>query len=109
MTLTLADSSVTHLLGIVQDVLVHVNRLTFPADFMVNNMKNDSERSVIPGRPFLETGKEKIDVETDEFILKFNKEKVLFHAYRWEKYVEDLDTYYQLKEKGSEVLKRIER
>lgn len=39
MTLTLADSFVIHLLGIVQYVLVHVDGLTFSADFVVIDMK----------------------------------------------------------------------
>lgn len=73
MTLTLVDSSVTRLLGVVQDVLVHVDGFTFPTDFVVIDMKNDSEGSVILGRPFLATGKAKIDVDTDELTLKFNK------------------------------------
>ena len=81
MTLTLADSSITHPLGIVQDVLVHVDGLTFPADFVVINMKNESEGSVYLRHPFLEIGKAKIDVETCELVLKFIKENVVFNAY----------------------------
>ncbi|XP_050920444.1 uncharacterized protein LOC127138083 [Lathyrus oleraceus] len=59
MTLTLADSSMTHLLGIVQDVLVHIDNLTFPTYFVVIDMKNDSEGSVILEQSFLATGKAK--------------------------------------------------
>ncbi|XP_050918938.1 uncharacterized protein LOC127136424 [Lathyrus oleraceus] len=105
MTLTLVDSSLTHPLGILQDMLVHVDGLTFPADFVVIYMKNDSEGSVILERPFLATGNAKIDVETGELILKFNKEKMVFNAYQSKPYVEDLDTCYQLEEKGSGVHK----
>ena len=39
MTLTLADSFLMCPLGIVQDVLVHVEGLTFPAEFVVIDMK----------------------------------------------------------------------
>lgn len=42
MTFTLADSSVTRLLGIIQNMLVHVDGLTFPTEFMVIDMKGDS-------------------------------------------------------------------
>lgn len=42
MTLALTDSSATRPLGIVQDVLVHVDGLTFPANFVVIDIKNDS-------------------------------------------------------------------
>ena len=109
MTITLVDSFVTRLLCIVQDVLVHVDGLTFPVDFVVVDMKNDSERSVILGHPFLAIEKVKIDVDTCELILKFNKEKVVFHAYQWKQYVEDLKTFYQLEEKGREVHKRMKK
>lgn len=72
-------------------------------------MKNDLEGSKILGRSFLAFGKVKIDVETDELILKFNKERVVFHAYQWTPYVEDIETCYKLKEKGSEVSKNMKR
>ena len=96
MTLTLSDSYVTRSLGIVQDVLVHIDSLTFPTDFVVIDMKNDSEGSVILRRLFLATRKAKIDVEIGELILNFNKENVVFNAYQWTPYMEDLETCYQL-------------
>lgn len=109
MTLTLVDSSVTRPLVFVQDVLVHVNGLTFRVYFMVINMKNYSKELVILERPFLATGKAKIDVETSELIFKFYKEKVVFYAYQWTPYVEDHETCYQLKEKHSEVPKKMKK
>lgn len=57
----------------------------------------------------METGKAKIDVEIGELILKFNKEKMVFNAYQWIPYIEDLGTFYQLEEKGSEVYKRMKK
>ncbi|XP_050914751.1 uncharacterized protein LOC127129643 [Lathyrus oleraceus] len=107
MTLTLVDSSITHPMRIVHDVLVHVNGLTLSAYFMVIDMKYYSRGSVILGRPFLAIGKAKIDMETGEMTLKFNKGNVVFNAYKWTLYVEDLETCYQLEEKGSEVHKRM--
>lgn len=56
MTLTLTDSSMTHPLNIVQDVIIHVDGLTFPANFVVIEIKNDLEGSVILKGPFLTTG-----------------------------------------------------
>ncbi|XP_050896723.1 uncharacterized protein LOC127103513 [Lathyrus oleraceus] len=103
--LTLADSSVTHPLDIVQDMLGHVDGLTFPPDFVVIDMKNDSKESLILVRPFLATGKAKIDVDSGELILKFNKGNMVFNAYQWTTYVENLGTCYQLEEKGIGVHK----
>ncbi|XP_050876505.1 uncharacterized protein LOC127080220 [Lathyrus oleraceus] len=90
MTLTLADSSITHLLSIVQDMLVHVDGLIFPGDFMVINMKGESRGSVIIGLLFLVTRKTLIDVETGELVLKFNTEKVVYNAYEWTIFMVDL-------------------
>lgn len=100
MTLTLADSSVTQPLSILWDVLVHVNGLVFPANFVVLDTKGYSWGPVILGWPFLEIGKAKINVETGELVLKFKK-KLVFKVYDWIAYVEELDICYQLEEKGS--------
>lgn len=81
MTLTLADSSITHQLGILQDMLVHIDGLVFPANFMVIDMKGDIGGSIILKRPFLDIGKALIDVEIDELSLKLNKENVVFNVY----------------------------
>lgn len=84
-------------------MLVHVDALVFPTDFMVMDMKGKSKGSVILRRPFMATGITKIDVETSELILKFNKEKVTFKVYDWTPYVYDLDTCYYIEKKGSKV------
>lgn len=44
-------------------------------------------------------------METGELVLKFNKEKMVFNAYEWTPYMEDLGTFYQLEEKYSKVHK----
>ncbi|XP_050889969.1 uncharacterized protein LOC127095302 [Lathyrus oleraceus] len=88
MTLTLADSVVTQPVGFYVTLL---------------DTKGDSGGSVILGRPFLATEKAKIDVETGELILKFNKKKVVFKVYNRTPYVENLDSYYHLEEKGTKV------
>lgn len=57
ITLTLDNLFVTYPHGILQDVLVHVDALVFPAYFFVVDMKGDMGGSVILRRPFLEIGK----------------------------------------------------
>lgn len=51
------------------------------------------------------TGKAKIDIEMGVLILKLNKRKVVFKAYEWTPYVDNLDTCYHLEEKGRKVIK----
>ncbi|XP_050896593.1 uncharacterized protein LOC127103369 [Lathyrus oleraceus] len=101
MTLTLAESTITHLIGIIQDMLVHVDCLVFIEDFVVIDMKGDSGESVILELPFLATRKALIDVETSELVLKFNNENMAFKVYEWKLYMDNLETCYQLEGKGS--------
>ena len=65
-------------------MLLHVDRLVYPVDFIVLDTKGTSEGSVILGQPFMATGKANIDVETGELTLKSNKKKVIFKVYDWE-------------------------
>ncbi|XP_050889027.1 uncharacterized protein LOC127094210 [Lathyrus oleraceus] len=54
VTLTLADLFVNHPHGVLQDVLLYVDGLVFPANFVVVDMKGDTWGSVILRCPFLE-------------------------------------------------------
>ena len=61
----LANRSIQNPDGILEDVLVQVNNLIFPADFYVLAMEDDTntpEHTLILGRPFLKTARTKIDV-----------------------------------------------
>ncbi|KAK2416221.1 hypothetical protein QL285_038636 [Trifolium repens] len=64
--LTLADQSTIH----VEDVLVKVKDLIFPADFMILDILEDEEHPIILGRPFLATSRALIDVELAELTLR---------------------------------------
>jgi len=62
ISLQLADCSITYPRGIVEDVLVKVDKFIFPVDFVVLDMEEDEDVQIILGRPFLATGKTLIDV-----------------------------------------------
>ncbi|KAL5563299.1 hypothetical protein UlMin_033046 [Ulmus minor] len=57
VSLQLADRSIKHPRGIIEDVLVKVDKFIFPADFIVLDMEEDQEILLILGRPFLATGR----------------------------------------------------
>ncbi|XP_038698003.1 uncharacterized protein LOC119995560 [Tripterygium wilfordii] len=63
VSLQMADRSITYPEGIIEDVLVRVGKLIFPADFLVLDMEGDSDTQLILGRPFLLTARTLIDVE----------------------------------------------
>ncbi|KAJ8761872.1 hypothetical protein K2173_005583 [Erythroxylum novogranatense] len=59
--LQLANRSIIHPWGILEDVLVKVDKFIFPADFIVCDIEEDLEVPIILGRPFLATGRVLID------------------------------------------------
>ena len=70
ITLQLADKSLKHQRGVIEDVLVKVDKFIFLADFIVLDMEEDKEIPIIMGRPFLATRREMIDVQRGELKLR---------------------------------------
>ena len=62
VTLQLADRSLAHPEGKIEDVLVRVDKFIFPADFIVLDYEADKDVPIILGRPFLATGRTLTDV-----------------------------------------------
>ncbi|XP_035836081.1 uncharacterized protein LOC118484197 [Helianthus annuus] len=62
MSLSLADRSVKYPRGIIENLLVKVDKFVFPVDFVVLDMEADEKVPIILGRPFLCTAKAIIDV-----------------------------------------------
>ncbi|XP_073051291.1 uncharacterized protein [Primulina eburnea] len=82
ITLQLADSSLTYPRGIVEDVLVKVDKFIFPTDFVILDIEEDQDAPLIFGRPFLATGKALIDVHKGELTLRVGGEAVIFNIYK---------------------------
>jgi len=82
VVIQLANRSVAHPAGLVDDVLVRVGELIFPADFYILDMEegfSHGSAPIILGRPFLKTARTKIDVhagtlsmEFDDIVVRFN-------------------------------------
>nr|GEV37557.1 reverse transcriptase domain-containing protein [Tanacetum cinerariifolium] len=62
MTLELADRSITHPKGVVEDVFVKVRKFHFPTDFVVVDFESDPRVPLILRKSFLRTGRALIDV-----------------------------------------------
>ncbi|CAL1406423.1 unnamed protein product [Linum trigynum] len=78
MTLQLADRSVVHPRGIVEDLLVKVGKFTYPVDFVILDISEDTEVPLILGRPFLATAKALIDVHDGTLVLRDGEERITF-------------------------------
>ncbi|XP_061346657.1 uncharacterized protein LOC133292272 [Gastrolobium bilobum] len=81
VSLQLADRSLRRLSGIVEDVLVKVDKLIFPADFVVLDMEEGIEMPLLLGRPFLATTRAMIDVENGKLELRMNDETITINAF----------------------------
>ncbi|CAM8975776.1 unnamed protein product [Rhodiola kirilowii] len=85
LTIQLADRSCKQPEGKIEDVLVQVGKLVFPADFYVLKIENDGPTDHAPillGRPFLKTSKMKIDCGSGMLSMEVEGEVFSFDIFR---------------------------
>ncbi|XP_019450650.1 PREDICTED: uncharacterized protein LOC109352921 [Lupinus angustifolius] len=83
MSLQLADRSIKYPEGVVEDVLVKVEKFLIPVDFVVIDITEDTEIPLILGRPFMRTSKKGIDMENGKLLVRVADNKIefdIFHA-----------------------------
>ncbi|XP_050220298.1 uncharacterized protein LOC126670577 [Mercurialis annua] len=78
MVLQLADHSLKRPYGIVEDVLVKVDKFIFPVDFVILDYAVDKECPIILGRSFMNTWRALIDVHGGKLTLRIDEEMVEF-------------------------------
>ncbi|XP_015934175.1 uncharacterized protein LOC107460331 [Arachis duranensis] len=78
ISLEMADKSLKQAYGLVENVLVKVEDLYLPADFVILNTGEEKDDSIILGRPFLATERAMIEVERTELCLRMHEEYLLF-------------------------------
>ena len=77
----LADRSNAYPKGVLEDVLVQVDHLVFPADFYVLEMEDSDHSPPMPlllGRPFMKTAQTKIDVAKGALTMEFGGDMIKF-------------------------------
>ncbi|KAI3445417.1 hypothetical protein Pfo_002082 [Paulownia fortunei] len=91
VSLQLADRSIKYPRGVIEDVLVKMDKFIFTADFIVLDMEEDQEIPIILGRPFLATGRTLIDMQKGQLILKVQEKQVTFNIFKAMKYPNEKD------------------
>jgi len=81
MTLKLADQVSKYPYGVIEDVLVKVDKFTFPVDFVVMDMKEDEEVPLILGKPFMKTGRIIVDVDKGALQVRTQDEEVTLNIF----------------------------
>ncbi|KAG8493504.1 hypothetical protein CXB51_010865 [Gossypium anomalum] len=80
MSIQLADKTIRFPRGIIEDILVKIDKFIFPIDFVILDIEEDSEVPLILGRPFLAAARTIIDVGTGELTLRVNDETITLQA-----------------------------
>ena len=76
----LADRSVKHPRGVIKNILVKVDKLYIPADFIILDIEEDRKVPIILGRPFLVTGNTLINVFQGRLALRVQDNEVTFNV-----------------------------
>nr|GEX67486.1 reverse transcriptase domain-containing protein [Tanacetum cinerariifolium] len=86
MTLELVDRSISHPVGVAEDVFVKVGTFHFPADFVVVDFDANPRVPLILGRSFLKTERALINVFEGELTLHVGKEAITFNLDQTSRY-----------------------
>ncbi|XP_025639539.1 uncharacterized protein [Arachis hypogaea] len=81
MTLQLTDRTFKFSYGVVEGLLVKVGEFIFPADFVVLDMEEEANTSIILGRSFLAIAGKIINVQKGELFLRLYEEKMVFNVF----------------------------
>ncbi|XP_042016211.1 uncharacterized protein LOC121764220 [Salvia splendens] len=74
--LQLADQSIIKLRGIVEDVLVKVDKFILLVDFMILDMEEDKNMPILFGRPFLVIGDVTLHARDNTVTFRVNEEEI---------------------------------
>ncbi|KAM1502649.1 hypothetical protein ACFXTO_027967 [Malus domestica] len=88
----LADRPNAYPKGVLEDVLVQVDNLIFPADFYILEMEDSPNVTPLPillGRPFMKTARTKIDVFKGTLTMEFDGEIINFNISEAMKFPKD--------------------
>ncbi|XP_073525467.1 uncharacterized protein [Phyllobates terribilis] len=97
IVIQLADRSSVYPKGIVEDVLVMVDHLIFPADFFVLDMAQEAKDSLILlGRPFMKTANTRIDLASGSLTFEFDGDVVSYNIYDALKHPSDDNSLFSI-------------
>ncbi|XP_050896926.1 uncharacterized protein LOC127103735 [Lathyrus oleraceus] len=78
MSLQLADRSIKYPVEMMENIPVRIGQFYIPTDFIVMDIKEDSNILIILGRPFLSTASAIIDVKQGKLTFEVGEEKLDF-------------------------------
>ena len=103
----LADRSNKYPKGYVEDVLVQVSHLIFPADFYVLDMEVSPLETtpLLLGRPFMRTARTCIDVANGSLTMEFDGNVISFNIFEVMKYpISDINSCFSVDDSIAQVM-----
>ncbi|KAK9057062.1 hypothetical protein SSX86_024429 [Deinandra increscens subsp. villosa] len=91
MSIQLADRSIKYPRGIVENMLVKIDKFVFPVDFVILDMDEDKNVPLILGRPFLATSRALVDVFEGKLTLRVDEDEVVFDIKNSMRHTQDHD------------------
>ncbi|GKD65770.1 DNA-directed DNA polymerase, partial [Tanacetum coccineum] len=80
LSLELADRSIQYPRGIIENVLIKVDKFVLSIDFVILYMPDDSRVPIILGRSFLATARAMIEVFNKKITLRVEDDEVIFNV-----------------------------
>jgi len=96
MTLQLENLSIKRPYGIIEDLLVKVDKFLFPVDFVVMDTEEDVDVPLILRRPFMKTAKVIIDVDKGKLKVCVENEEVSFNVFEAMKHPKDTNRCFRI-------------
>ncbi|GJS10671.1 hypothetical protein Tco_0367467 [Tanacetum coccineum] len=78
MVVEMADNTKCTPKGIIENLLIKINKFIFPIDFVILDMVEDFRMPIILGRPLLAIAHAKVDIFRKSISLEVGNEKVIF-------------------------------
>lgn len=94
MAIHMANKYVKFSKGMVEDLLVNVDKFIFPVDFLILDMKEDEQVPIMLGGPFLNTAKVLFHIYEKTLTLRVGKEELTFGIDKEIKYAKTYDEAY---------------
>ncbi|XP_058753783.1 uncharacterized protein LOC131626967 [Vicia villosa] len=104
ITLQLADKSIISPYGVVQDMLVKVDKFLFPVDFVVVDMEEDRDVPLILGRPFMKTTRMMIDIDDGIMKVRVQDKEVIFTLFESMKPPKDEHDNFRVDDEKGEII-----
>lgn len=95
--IVLADISNAYLKGVLDDILIQVNKMLFPVDFYVLGMQDETNSIstlILLGRPLKKTTRTKYDAHNGTLTMEFNGESKCFNIFEAMRHPNDSNSYY---------------